>query len=69
MRQELADTALAREAFMLDRLCAAVKAFYEDPNNVKAYEAWKKNKEAQYENHCHDGLDQRKPGQAEDSAP
>lgn len=46
MRQELAETALAREAFMLDRLCAAVKAFYEDPNNVKAYEAWKKNKEA-----------------------
>lgn len=48
MSQELAETALARENFMLDRLCAAVKEFYEKPENIKAYEAWKKNKE---ENH------------------
>ena len=61
MRQELAETALAREAFMLDRLCAAVKAFYEDPNNVKAYEAWKKNKEAtKNENNRNYGTDSGK---------
>lgn len=56
MRQELAETALARENLMLDRLCAAVNAFYENPQNVQAYLAWKKNKEAQQnENHNHDG--------------
>lgn len=47
---------------MLDRLCAAVKAFYENPQNAQAYEAWKKNKEAnQNENHNHNGPDSGKP--------
>ena len=37
---------------MLDRLSAAVNAFYENPQNMQAYLAWKKNKEAkQNENH------------------
>ena len=46
MRPTLADTALARENLMLDRLSAAVNAFYENPQNMQAYLAWKKNKEA-----------------------
>ena len=46
MRQELAETALARENLMLDCLCTAVKEFYSKNENVHAYEAWKKNKEA-----------------------
>lgn len=52
--------ALAREQVTLDRLCAAAKAFYENPDNVKAYEAWKKeaNKNENYGNH---GLDRRQP--------
>lgn len=58
MRQELAETALARENLMLDRLCATVNAFYENPQNMQAYLAWKKNKEAkQNENHTHNGPD------------
>lgn len=62
MRQELAETALARENLLLDRLCAAVNAFYENPENMKAYLAWKKNKEAlKNENHDNDGPDRRKP--------
>ncbi len=32
---------------MLDRLCAALKEFYDNPNNRKAFEAWKQNKEEQ----------------------
>lgn len=46
MRQELAETALARENLMLDCLRTAVKEFYSKNENVQAYEAWKKNKEA-----------------------
>lgn len=58
MHQELAETALARENLMLDRLCAAVNAFYENPQNMQAYLAWKKNKEANHnENHTHNGPD------------
>ena len=58
MRQELAETALARENLMLDRLCTAVKAFYENPQNMQAYLAWKKNKEAtNNENHNNYGPD------------
>ena len=38
---ELQETAQAREQVMLDRLCEAVKAFYEDPKNKKAYLAYK----------------------------
>lgn len=38
---ELQETAQARERVMLDRLCEAVKAFYEDPNNKEAYLAYK----------------------------
>jgi hypothetical protein len=44
MRPTLADTALARENLMLDRLSAAVNAFYEDPQNMQAYLAWRQNK-------------------------
>ena len=62
MRQVLADSALAREQVMLDRLCAAVTAFYENPQNVQAYEAWKKNKEAtKNEDHRNYGPDSGKP--------
>ncbi len=47
---------------MLDRLCAAVTAFYENPKNVQVYEAWKKNKEAtKNEDHCNYGSDSGKP--------
>lgn len=62
MRQEFAETALAREQLMLDRLCAAAKAFYEKPENMQAYLAWKKNKEAnQNENYNHNGSDSGQP--------
>ncbi len=62
MRQELHETALARETLMLDQLCAAAKAFYEKPENMQAYLAWKKNKEAnQNENHDNYGLNRRQP--------
>lgn len=47
---------------MLDRLCVAVTAFYENPQNVQAYEAWKKNKEAtKNENNRNYGTDSGKP--------
>jgi hypothetical protein len=70
MRPTLADTALARENLMLDRLSAAVNAFYENPQNMQAYLAWKKNKEAkQNENHRNNGADSGKPEQAESPAP
>ena len=47
---------------MLDRLCAAAKAFYEKPENMQAYLAWKKNKEAnQNENYNHNGPDSGQP--------
>lgn len=49
MRRDTHESALAREQVMLDRLCAAVKTFYENPKNKQAYEAWKQNKEANYE--------------------
>ena len=62
MRQALADSALAREDVMLDRLCAAAKEFYENPLNQQAFLAWKKNKEAQYEDHDYHGPDPGKPG-------
>lgn len=38
---ELQETAQAREQVMLDRLCEAVKAFYDDPKNKEAYLAYK----------------------------
>lgn len=47
---------------MLDRLCAAVNAFYDKPENQRAYEAWKKNKEAKHENHDNYGSDRRESG-------
>jgi hypothetical protein len=70
MRPTLAETALARENLMLDRLSAAVNAFYENPQNMQAYLAWKKNKEAkQNENHRNNGTDSGKPEQAESPVP
>lgn len=62
MRQELHETALARESLMLDQLCVAAKAFYEKTENMQAYLAWKKNKEAnQNENYNHNGPDSGQP--------
>lgn len=47
---------------MLDRLCAAVKEFYDNPINRQAYEAWKHNKEATNESNNNNGRpDRRKP--------
>ncbi len=43
---------------MLDRLCAAVKVFYENPKNLKAYEAWKNQGGKHYgTNNCNAGND------------
>lgn len=47
---------------MLDRLCTAVKVFYDNPLNQKAYEAWKNNKEATHATNNSNGrYDPRKP--------
>lgn len=46
MRRETHESAQVKEQIMLDRLCAAVKEFYENPKNVEAYQAWKHKKEA-----------------------
>lgn len=35
----------AKERVMLERLLDSAKAFYQDTENLKAFEAWKKNKE------------------------
>lgn len=42
----LANPSQAREQIMLTRLLDAAKTFYQNPKNVQAYEAWKKQKEA-----------------------
>ena len=42
----LTDTSYAREQIMLTRLLTAAKSFYQNPINVQAFEAWKKQKEA-----------------------
>lgn len=42
----LTDASYAREQTMLTRLLAAAKSFYQNPQNVQAFEAWKKQKEA-----------------------
>lgn len=39
---------------MLDCLCTAVKRFYENPTNRKAYEAWKSKQEVFKNEHNHD---------------
>lgn len=31
-----------KEQIMLERLCAEVKSFYQDPKNIEAFEAWQK---------------------------
>lgn len=54
MRRIVAESALARENLMLDCLCTAVKHFYENPNNRKAYEAWKSKQEVFKNEHNHD---------------
>ena len=36
----------AKERVMLERLLDNAKAFYRNPENLQAFEAWKKNKEA-----------------------
>lgn len=35
----------AKERVMLERLLANAKAFFQNPENLKAFEAWKQNKE------------------------
>lgn len=35
----------AKERVMLERLLNNAKAIYNDPNNLRAFAAWKKNKE------------------------
>lgn len=35
----------AKERVMLERLTDTAKAFYKNPKNLQAFEAWKKNKE------------------------
>lgn len=35
----------AKERVMLERLLANAKAFFQNPDNRKAFEAWKQNKE------------------------
>lgn len=35
----------AEERVMLERLLANAKAFFQNPENLKAFEAWKQNKE------------------------
>lgn len=45
MQHNLDETASTRQSIMLDRLCAAVRAFYENPKNIQAYEAWLSSKE------------------------
>lgn len=37
----------ANERVMLERLLDNAKAFYQKPENLKAFKAWKKNKEEQ----------------------
>ena len=37
----------AKERVMLERLLANAKAFFQNPENRKAFEAWKQNKEEQ----------------------
>ncbi len=37
----------AKERVMLERLLDNAKAFYRNPENLRAFEAWKKNKEEQ----------------------
>lgn len=42
---ELDADSRAEERVMLERLLGNVKAFYKNPDNLQAFEAWKKNKE------------------------
>lgn len=35
----------AKERVMLERLLDSAKAFYQNPEHLKAFEAWKQNKE------------------------
>lgn len=35
----------AKERVMMERVLDNAKAFYQNPENLKAFEAWKKNKE------------------------
>lgn len=46
---------------MLDRLCLALKEFYDNPNNKRAYEAWKKEISNNESDHSNRGLDAGKP--------
>ena len=46
IRGELDADGRAKERVMLERLLDNAKAFYRNPENLQAFEAWKKNKEA-----------------------
>lgn len=52
---ELDTDGRSEERIMLERLIDNAKAFYRNPENLQAFEAWKKNKEEQTygTNHTH----------------
>jgi len=39
------DLSVAREQVMIERLFDMAVVFYKDPDNLRAFEAWQKNKE------------------------
>jgi len=41
----------AAEKVMLERVFDAARAFYKDPNNLKAFKAWKKEEKTHAKNH------------------
>ena len=45
--------ARAKEKVMLRRLCAALDAFYDNEENIKAFEKWKENKNAKNNTQSH----------------
>lgn len=56
MCRDFTKTALAKERVLIGRLCTAVNAFYEKPENMEAYVKWKKDKETENdENYDYDG--------------
>ena len=42
---ELADVSRAQELVMMERIFDKAIAFYKDPKNLQAFQAWQKNKE------------------------
>ena len=44
MDHDTTDLSPARERIMCDRILKNATGFYDDPENVRAFEAWKENK-------------------------